>query len=430
MVIRSVRQKQALGRARVHTGDSEGLYYREPVHTLLVCPHALLPACLLIPALQSASHSIVSSPPNGNGLSTELRILHVAEAFGGGVFEVVRWLAERHSASGHQVAIAYGVRPETPTDVRTAVGPHPELVVLWRDRSIKSHIHAIRSIPSLVSDWSADIVHLHSSFSTVAGAISVPRSQACVCSPHAYSFTMAKTGAIRRRSYQMVEKLAARRVDLVGAVSESEANVAREVLGVSHVTVVANGIPELDQVPLRPRGSLPRRVVAMGRAEHQRQPQACARILSSIRELAQVEWIGAGSTTDLGSIALAQSNIPMSGWVERSDAMARLAQAGVYLHYTAWDGQPLSVLEAMARDVAVVASDIPANREILGPELVCSSEQEASAKIRQLLTDRAFAAQHLGIQRARRDYYSADRMANQWLDVYRETIARKQLAGQ
>jgi hypothetical protein len=40
-----------------------------------------------------------------------MRILLIAESFGAGVFEVVRALAERLAANGHDVAIAYGIRP-------------------------------------------------------------------------------------------------------------------------------------------------------------------------------------------------------------------------------------------------------------------------------------------------------------------------------
>ena len=342
------------------------------------------------------------------------------------MFEVVRWLAERHSDAGHAVAIAYGIRPETPPDVRSAVGPSPELIVLWQKRSLRCHVSAVWAIRRLASDWSADVVHLHSSFSTVAGALSLPRGTTSICSPHAYSFTMAHTGPIRHRAYRLAEKFAAHRVDMIGAVSESEAEIARDILGAKHVSVVANGIPELDKATPQQRPSLPRRVVAMGRAEPQRQPEICAQIMSSVRDLARVEWIGGGSTTDIGVTALKQLQIPVSGWVDRDDAMSRLAAAGVYLHYTAWDGQPLSVLEAMARDVAVVASDIPPNREILGSDLVCSTPQDAIVMIHRLFTEPQYATRHLEIQRLRRSHYSADRMADQWLRLYQMTIARKQ----
>ena len=66
------------------------------------------------------------------------------------------------------------------------------------------------------------------------------------------------------------------------------------------------------------------------------------------------------------------AGIPLSDWLPRGELLDRIGSAGAYLHWTAWDGLPLSILEAMALDVVVVASDIPPNREILGPDAVCT----------------------------------------------------------
>ena len=64
-----------------------------------------------------------------------LRILHVSEAFGGGVFEIVKTLAERLATAGDTVAVAYGRRPETPAEVGDHVDPAVELMPLpWGER--------------------------------------------------------------------------------------------------------------------------------------------------------------------------------------------------------------------------------------------------------------------------------------------------------
>ena len=77
----------------------------------------------------------------------------------------------------------------------------------------------------------------------------------------------------------------------------------------------------------------------------------------------------------------------MTGWCGRDEALDHLAQATVYVHWTAWDGQPLSVLEALARDVIVIASDIPANRDIVGAGQVFDSVGAAQAFLRRVLAD-------------------------------------------
>src|SRR5689334_9246529 len=107
-------------------------------------------------------------------MSRSLRILHVSEAFGGGIVGVVAPLAERLSDAGHTVAIAYGVRPETPADVRHEVSEDVEVFALpWRRRTIGEQIRAAKALRRLAAEWEPDVVHLHSSFAGVVGSMAL-----------------------------------------------------------------------------------------------------------------------------------------------------------------------------------------------------------------------------------------------------------------
>ena len=110
--------------------------------------------------------------------------------------------------------------------------------------------------------------------------------------------------------------------------------------------------------------------------------------------------------------------MPVSGWLTRQDALDRLTRATVYLHWTAWDGMPLSILEAMAHDVVVIASDIAPNRSILGRRQTFSSTREAIVAIRRVLSDESYRDELLGEQRQRRAQYGSAAMTAGWEDVY------------
>ena len=359
------------------------------------------------------------------------RVLHVVEAFGGGVFEVVRLLSEYFAADGHPVAIAYGRRSETPEDVRAKIAPEVELFPLpWDRRAPREQLSAARALRRLAANWEHDVVHLHSSFAGAIGSLALPRSTPKVYTPHGYSFTMQSRSSSQRGLFKAIEWLTSRGVDVIGAVSEAEARDARQVAPANKVTVVRNGIPELDDPPAGGPPERPGRprAIAVGRITEQRQPAAAARILASVADIADVSWVGGAGRGGVPESAVTDEGVPVTGWLNRPGVLSALTDATVYLHWTAWDGQPLSILEAMAEDVVVVASDIEPCLEILGTGQVCASEAEAAALIRRIVSDRGFREGLLASQRQRSARFGARRMAHEWRTVY-EDLAAPQPAG-
>jgi glycosyltransferase involved in cell wall biosynthesis len=268
-----------------------------------------------------------------------------------------------------------------------------------------------------------------SSFAGLHGAFAV-RGIPTVYTAQAYAFTMSSEPKWKRWTYLALESLVASRVSVVGACSLSEGEQARSLPGAHSVAVVPNGIDELSAGghPLTRDQEPDPRIVAIGRPLPQRRPEACAHILSELRDRAEVRWLGGGSEDSDGARALRAAGIPMSGWLPRSEVLEILADSLVYLHWTAWDGLPLSVLEALALDVIVVASDIGPNREVLGPEQVCRTEREAIELISRILEDPALRSRLRSDQRRRRRVHGADLMTRRWAALY-ETLVCETGAG-
>ena len=366
----------------------------------------------------SAGHSAAVNTPQ-----RPLKILYVAEAFGGGVFELIRVLASRASSEGHAVAIAYGVRPETPERPADHIAPGVTLVRMpWTTRTLRAQLLTARNLRHFVTSWNPDVVHLYSSFAGVVGVIVVSGRLPTVYSPQGYAFTITSSSALRRRVYRLVERFVSRRVTVVGAASESEGAQARNGLRARRIEVVANGIPELDaDVPARRPSRREGRpiIVGMGRLGTQRRPGACARIMEPLRDVADLRWIGGAGYDGTGDAELLmEAGITVTGWLDRERVMEQLADATAYLHWTAWDGLPLSVLEALAQDVVVIASDIPVNREVLGEQQTFANEEDATRALRNIIEDRDFRESLLARQRRSRARWSSARMTREWLELY------------
>lgn len=358
-------------------------------------------------------------------MARALKILHVAEAFGGGLLQFVVELAEGSAADGHDVRIAYGFRPETPSTLRDDVDDRVQLQALpWTNRGPRAQLAAGRELRALLLDFQPDVVHLHSSFSGVVGALVVRGRAPTVFTPNAFASVLPEGSALHRRAYALLERWVCRNVTMVGGVSDSEADIARD-FGAHDVRSVPNGIAMLDDENLgAPRTPPPGRplVVAVGRTVPQRQPEACSRILAAVKDVADVVWLGGGGGDrgEAGKAALDAAGIEVTGWLPREELLRRMAQATVYLHFTAWDGLPFSILEAMALDVAVVASDIQPNAQCLGPGAVCATEAEAISLIRAAVTDPAAAEALRATQRERRSEFSAQAMVRRWHAIYDE----------
>jgi glycosyltransferase involved in cell wall biosynthesis len=353
-----------------------------------------------------------------------MRILQVTEASGSGTFEVLRTISAGATAAGHQVLVALGARPETPQDPASLLPAVVELALLpWASRDPRSQLKAARALRQLAAGWRPDVVHLHSSFAGVVGALALPHGLPIVYTSHGSPTGRRSDAWPKRGAYRAAESLVARRATVVGAVSEADADVARRLLGARRVEVIPNGIADLDPGhPMPAPERADRRVVAVGRISAQRRPAETAQILGAVRDLASVRWIGGAA--DGEDEPLRAALVPVTGWLAHDDALAQLAQATVVVHWSGWDGMSLALLEAMARDVVVVASDIPANREVIGPDQVCATVPEAIALVRSVLTDDDARSSLLAAQRARGERYGAARSAAAWLDLYAQ-IARQ-----
>jgi glycosyltransferase involved in cell wall biosynthesis len=106
----------------------------------------------------------------------------------------------------------------------------------------------------------------------------------------------------------------------------------------------------------------------------------------------------------------------------RSDAQALIARSDVLVFSSDWEGLSIAALEALARGVPVVTTDVEGMRDILlaGPGLVVEHDDEAlAAAIGRVLGDDALRAR-LGAEglRVHAEGYSIARMAGAYRELY------------
>ena len=279
-------------------------------------------------------------------------ILHVTEAMGGGLEAAL--LDFIRSAPQFRHAILFTRRGEFTTADR------PEQYadqVIDAGRGVQALLHAY--LPT-VRAVQPEVIHLHSAWAGLVGR-SLPTGGApIVYSPHSYFFDRRDVPAPVRWLARGVERALSARTAAVAAVSPLEAQAARRMHATAHYVPNVVRLPE----QLRwtgPAADLPPEVIAIGRLAEQKDPSFFREVVRLARpQLPGVRWTWIGGGEGGAAAELRADGVEVTGWIAREECLERLCASTAYLHTAAWEGNPITLLEAAAVGAPIVARSIPA----------------------------------------------------------------------
>lgn len=297
-----------------------------------------------------------------------MKILHITEAYGGGVFTSVNQLVEGQVAAGHSVTLAINPRAEAPNNwqefIPDSVKVH--LLKLRREINLVNDLKGLQQLMALIRQVQPDAIHLHSSkagfLGRVAAFLTGYRAKTFY-SPRAFAYLAPGLSSKKKSLYKVLEKVGALFGGTLVACSQDELNEAKN-LGIKKAVLVNNAIniAKLDQivadVQTKPKQGLT--VLTTGRVCEAKRPELFVAVAEELhrRSLkANFVWVGGGG--DFPQTELATC----TGWVPRNQALRTLReQADIYLQTSSYEGMPLSVLEAQALGIPVVVADAIGNR--------------------------------------------------------------------
>lgn len=282
-----------------------------------------------------------------------MRVLHVIESLGGGVLTSVLTMVDATPDIEHQLVI-WNRRDHADTG--------DELAPFAAVHGLPAQPHrAARGLQDLVTRLAPDVVHAHSSY---AGLLvrSSDHPARVAYSPHCFAFERTDLGAVGRAAVREVERALVRRTDVLIACSPHEAALGA---GLGHARVVT--VPNRALRPPEPRArrAEPFRVVTVGRITAQKDWRHLVTVKREADRLAvhrglgpmHWEWLGSGDAE--GERALEDAGVSVSGWLSREEVVRRIGSAQAYVHTAAWEGAPVSILEAAAAGLPLAARAIP-----------------------------------------------------------------------
>jgi glycosyltransferase involved in cell wall biosynthesis len=173
-------------------------------------------------------------------------------------------------------------------------------------------------------------------------------------------------------------------------VSPREAAISARLNRRTPAQVVLNPSPFAGASDRDETGPLSGDVVMVGRISPQKDPELFADVARSFDgDDVHFSWIGDGDPEERS--ALEDAGVEVSGWIAPFELRQRLEHAALYLHTAAWEGGPVSTIEAASLGVPILSRAIPSMRS-LGYPLAGETPQELAAHVRQFFADPQFSA--------------------------------------
>jgi glycosyltransferase involved in cell wall biosynthesis len=313
-----------------------------------------------------------------------LQVLHVVESLGSGVATALEGYIRNTPGHVHTVLAWRRDGAHTGDALHRLAAavlalPPGRLAQL---RSVRRHVARLRP----------DVIHAHSSYAGLYVRLLWRPGRSLVYTPHSFSFERRDVSAALRGVFWLIEALLSLRGACVAAVGPREARLAERLPGrqlVQYVPNVADDLQLSGSPPSRRTRETGRlRAAAMGRIAAQKGPGFFRSAASLSQRLGlPIEWMWVGGGDPQDEQALREAGVLVTGWSSRSAALGRLSTADVYVHTAGWEGAPMSVLEAAALDLPILARRSAA-LEALGLEPLYDTPEAIVAATQALLDER------------------------------------------
>ncbi|MAW96012.1 MULTISPECIES: glycosyltransferase [unclassified Leeuwenhoekiella] len=299
----------------------------------------------------------------------KIKIVHLVEALGGGVYTYFINLTQVLAADPRfDVTVIYSDKREQIDPDRIAQDFHPQtnliVIPMMREINPSGDYKAFKMIRKELLHIKPDILHVHSSKAGILGRFAHLLSRGIQAklfyTPHGYSFLRKDVSTFKRGLFYAIEFFSQKICGgTIVACGDTELYHSKKF---GKAVLVRNGINHQEIAPItKTKNSKIEKIGILARTTAQRDPALFNQLALSNPEIEFI-WIGDGELRHL----LTASNITITGWFkENQKGIAWLEKLDVYLQTSLWEGLPIAVLEAASRKIPVIATNIIGNKDII-----------------------------------------------------------------
>lgn len=286
-----------------------------------------------------------------------MRIVHVVEAWKGGIASYVEVLIRDQLARGYEVYLIADLR-EFDSDLRDL---GVQVIKYRSSRKLSRLISVSLQVSKNIKSLDVDVVHCHSSFSGFYVRLRKLRCRV-IYTPHSWAFIQKDIGFLKRFVYRFLEKMLSYRSDDIICMSMEEILEARSSsIPASKLHLIYTGIPdlvsgsEIDSIERKKRrtdNSL--RVGFFGRFDYQKGFDLVKDIGPLLNDRIEMHFFGDVVRSKVENFS---PDFIWHGWISHSEISDYMSEMDIVLIPSRWEGFALTPLEAMRSGRPVIVSN-------------------------------------------------------------------------
>jgi glycosyltransferase involved in cell wall biosynthesis len=295
-----------------------------------------------------------------------------------------------------------------------------------RKKSLEAIVHTFRAIWVAKWKFNADIVHLHA----IGPALLVPFARLLgmkvVFTHHGPDYDRKKWGKTARFVLRLGERTGCKFANEVIVISNPINDIIKRKYNRTDAHLIPNGVPMPvfinDCSYLRETGVEPRQYIfAMGRFVPEKNFHVLIEAFAGLnRPDYKLVIAGDADIEDEYSqelkLSAKNNGVILTGFIKGDKLHALLTHARLFVIPSSHEGLPISLLEAMSYGLPVLASDIPANKEVnLPASCYFHYDENIVNNLSQALSHRL---EDESVPHYDMTAFNWDRIAEQTIDVY------------
>lgn len=293
------------------------------------------------------------------------KVLHITESFGGGVQTALYSYAHSSRHEPYQHFLLARARHNDLTNDRNH---HVFYDARWVVGGI---FQFMRDANQMIADVEPDIIHLHSSKAGFLGRFLKRHSARLVYTPHCYAFEREDISGPARQLYKTLEKIWLEKIDVVAGCSQRECDLAVSI-GAKRAELLNNYVSYQNHQRDGRDKQETAKVIILGRVAPQKDPLFLINTLEHLDLAAlssplDITWIGGGDQNL--EQRLKSVGVTVTGMLPRDEVVKQLQSSDIYLHTAAWEGMPLTILEAAKLHLPMIIRSIGATKDLNYPFL-------------------------------------------------------------